>query len=162
MHVATKPWSSPGSNLSTRRWCWVCFCSESREALVEAERSLLQEVLALLEGACPALEERSLLVDALKQLDELFLLVVVGEFNSGKSSVRPLCHPSASCIMSGVIINTSHASHQTCVAGNSHPDCPHVNRGSSADLSHVPGSSVLPALGESCLSVQYTVLTPRS
>jgi len=62
---------------------------------VEAERSLLQEALALLERACPALEERSLLVDALKQLDELFLLVVVGEFNSGKSSVsggRHLCH----------------------------------------------------------------------
>ena len=54
---------------------------------MEAERSLLQEALALLERACPALEERSLLVDALKQLDELFLLVVVGEFNSGKSSV---------------------------------------------------------------------------
>ena len=28
-----------------------------------------------------------MLTDALKQLDELFLLVVVGEFNSGKSSV---------------------------------------------------------------------------
>ena len=60
---------------------------------MEAERSLLQEVLELLEAACPALEERSLLVDALKQLDELFLLVVVGEFNSGKSSVRPPACP---------------------------------------------------------------------
>ena len=57
---------------------------------MELERSLLQEALALLERACPALEERSLLVDALKQLDELFLLVVVGEFNSGKSSVSGL------------------------------------------------------------------------
>ena len=50
-------------------------------------------MLELLEAACPALEERSLLVDALKQLDELFLLVVVGEFNSGKSSVRPPACP---------------------------------------------------------------------
>lgn len=33
------------------------------------------------------MDERGLLADALKQLDELFLLVVVGEFNSGKSSV---------------------------------------------------------------------------
>jgi Dynamin family len=33
------------------------------------------------------MEERSMLADALKQLDELFLLVVVGEFNSGKSTV---------------------------------------------------------------------------
>ena len=71
-------------------WSSCVVRSEPREALVEAERALLQEALALLEHACPALEERSLLVDALKQLDELFLLVVVGEFNSGKSSVsRP-------------------------------------------------------------------------
>ena len=33
------------------------------------------------------MEELSLLRDAIKQLDELFLLVVVGEFNSGKSSI---------------------------------------------------------------------------
>ena len=33
------------------------------------------------------MEELSLLKDAIKQLDELFLLVVVGEFNSGKSSI---------------------------------------------------------------------------
>lgn len=30
------------------------------------------------------MDERGLLADAIKQLDELFLLVVVGEFNSGK------------------------------------------------------------------------------
>lgn len=35
----------------------------------------------------PQMDERGLLADAIKQLDELFLLVVVGEFNSGKSSV---------------------------------------------------------------------------
>ena len=33
------------------------------------------------------MEERGIVDDALKQLDELFLLVVVGEFNSGKSSI---------------------------------------------------------------------------
>ena len=33
------------------------------------------------------MEELNLLVDAIKQLDELFLLVIVGEFNSGKSSI---------------------------------------------------------------------------
>jgi hypothetical protein len=68
----------------------TCACSEPREALVEAERALLVDTLALLEEVCPALEERALLADALKQLDELFLLVIVGEFNSGKSSVRLL------------------------------------------------------------------------
>ena len=33
------------------------------------------------------MDEISLVRDALTQLDELFLLVVVGEFNSGKSSI---------------------------------------------------------------------------
>ena len=61
--------------------------SPAKEDLVEAERQLLQQVLGLLEQATPEMAEMSMLTDALKQLDELFLLVVVGEFNSGKSSV---------------------------------------------------------------------------
>ena len=63
------------------------FLSPAKEDLVEAERQLLQQVLGLLQQATPQMEEMSMLTDALKQLDELFLLVVVGEFNSGKSSV---------------------------------------------------------------------------
>ena len=59
--------------------------SASREALVEAERGLLTDLLGFLAEACPGMEEASLLRDALRQLDELFLLVVVGEFNSGGS-----------------------------------------------------------------------------
>ena len=35
----------------------------------------------------PGMEEAGLLRDALAQLDQPFLVVVVGEFNSGKSSV---------------------------------------------------------------------------
>lgn len=54
---------------------------------MEAERQLLQQLLSLLQQATPEMQEMSMLTDALKQLDELFLLVVVGEFNSGKSSV---------------------------------------------------------------------------
>jgi hypothetical protein len=42
------------------------------------------QVLAFLEQRCPQLEEAQLLRDAMKQLDELFLLVVLGEFNSGE------------------------------------------------------------------------------
>lgn len=64
--------------------------SASREALVEAERELLSELLVFLEEACPGMEEAALLGDALKQLDELFLLVVVGEFNSGARGGRAL------------------------------------------------------------------------
>jgi len=42
---------------------------------------------AAMQEAAPELEELNLLVDAIKQLDELFLMVIVGEFNSGKSSI---------------------------------------------------------------------------
>ena len=40
------------------------------------------------------MDERGLLVDAIKQLDELFLLVIVGEFNSGALVNQPAtsCH----------------------------------------------------------------------
>lgn len=48
---------------------------------------LPMQILKLLQEATPEMAEMSMLTDALKQLDELFLLVVVGEFNSGKSSV---------------------------------------------------------------------------
>ncbi|KAL3157911.1 hypothetical protein ABBQ32_012318 [Trebouxia sp. C0010 RCD-2024] len=61
--------------------------SAAKEDLVEAERQLLEQLLGLLQQATPEMQEMSMLTDALKQLDELFLLVVVGEFNSGKSSV---------------------------------------------------------------------------
>ena len=44
-------------------------------------------MLEVLQEATPQMAELSMLTDAIKQLDELFLLVVVGEFNSGKSSV---------------------------------------------------------------------------
>ncbi|KAL4458908.1 hypothetical protein ABPG75_013773 [Micractinium tetrahymenae] len=61
--------------------------SSSREELVDAERVFFTEVVGFLERWCPALEEAQLLRDSIKQLDELFLLVVLGEFNSGKSAV---------------------------------------------------------------------------
>ena len=56
-------------------------------ALLERERALLDEATAFLSAAAPALEEIDLLVEARKGLEELFLLVIVGEFNAGKSSV---------------------------------------------------------------------------
>lgn len=73
----------------------------SREDVLEAERRLLSRVLAAIKQSSPGMqplhcghtveptccmsdmEEIGLLEDALSQLDELFLLVVVGEFNSG-------------------------------------------------------------------------------
>lgn len=49
------------------------------------------QVLSFLDSWCPSLEEAQLLRDAMKQLDELFLLVVLGEFNSGEQPTSCLC-----------------------------------------------------------------------
>jgi len=61
--------------------------NERQIDLWRAERKAIQHLLQLLAGweANPADLQR--LQDALGQLDELFLLVVVGEFNSGKSAL---------------------------------------------------------------------------
>ncbi|KFM26711.1 Uncharacterized protein in xynA 3'region [Auxenochlorella protothecoides] len=59
----------------------------SDDELVERERELLQRVLAFVGQATPSLEGQDLVRDALSQLDDPFLIVVVGEFNSGKSAV---------------------------------------------------------------------------
>ncbi|OIV91325.1 hypothetical protein TanjilG_01943 [Lupinus angustifolius] len=61
---------------------------EGREKrLIESERSVLSEAIEAIKKAAPLMEEVSLLNDAVSQIDEPFLLVIVGEFNSGKSSV---------------------------------------------------------------------------
>jgi len=59
---------------------------EQRE-LLTSERSLLAEVKAGLERCEISAEDLSALADSVGQLDELFLLVVVGEFNAGKSAL---------------------------------------------------------------------------
>ena len=60
--------------------------AEQKE-LLEAERSLLAEVRAGLERCEIPAGDLSALADSVNQLDELFLLVVVGEFNAGKSAL---------------------------------------------------------------------------
>ncbi|XP_045808874.1 probable transmembrane GTPase FZO-like, chloroplastic [Trifolium pratense] len=61
---------------------------EDREKqLIEMERSVLNEAIEVIKKAAPLMEEVSLLEDAVSQIDEPFLLVIVGEFNSGKSTV---------------------------------------------------------------------------
>ncbi len=61
--------------------------STERERLIMRQKTFLQSLIDFLALATPSLEEVSLLRDSLKQLDELFLVVIVGEFNSGKSAV---------------------------------------------------------------------------
>ena len=59
---------------------------ERREALVERERALLERLVAFLKDFGAPSEDADLVRRALSDLEELFLLVIVGEFNSGKSA----------------------------------------------------------------------------
>ncbi|XP_031122217.1 probable transmembrane GTPase FZO-like, chloroplastic [Ipomoea triloba] len=59
---------------------------EREQQLIETEKLILRETINAIEQAAPLMEEVSLLIDAVSQLDEPFLLVIVGEFNSGKST----------------------------------------------------------------------------
>lgn len=59
---------------------------DREKQLLEKERLVLHETISVIEKAAPMMEEISLLKDAVSQLDEPFLLVIVGEFNSGKST----------------------------------------------------------------------------
>jgi small GTP-binding protein len=60
--------------------------TDAQENLLKDSRSLLNDLRASLTqfGATP--EDHKNLADSIRQLDELFLMVVVGEFNSGKSA----------------------------------------------------------------------------
>lgn len=61
---------------------------ERQEALLAEERTLMQRLRTVLEafGSEVAPADLRTLDDTIRHLDELFLLVVAGEFNSGKSS----------------------------------------------------------------------------
>ncbi|GAB2293631.1 hypothetical protein Dimus_027844 [Dionaea muscipula] len=61
---------------------------EDREVqFIRKERRTLLEAINIIQKAAPLMEEVSLLEHAVAQLNEPFLLVIVGEFNSGKSTV---------------------------------------------------------------------------
>jgi len=60
---------------------------EARQDLLREERRRLGDLRVLLVRLGAADESQKILAHAIAQLDELFLLVVVGEFNSGKSSL---------------------------------------------------------------------------
>ena len=59
---------------------------ERRGALVERERGLLERLISFLEDFGAPKEDAELVRRALADLEEMFLLVIVGEFNSGKSA----------------------------------------------------------------------------
>src|ERR671933_614981 len=59
---------------------------ERREALVNRERVLMERLIGFLKDFGAPQEDAELVRRALSDLEELFLLVIVGEFNSGKSA----------------------------------------------------------------------------
>ncbi len=61
--------------------------SVEREELLRQTRQALGELRDAIGQAQVTDEERNALADSIRQLDELFLLVIAGEFNSGKSSL---------------------------------------------------------------------------
>jgi small GTP-binding protein len=61
--------------------------NEKQEAFLKDERRLMNDLRLLLEQVGLEAADREALSQSISQLDELFLLVVVGEFNSGKSAV---------------------------------------------------------------------------
>lgn len=60
--------------------------NETQDKLLVNERNKLNDLRAVLTEFNASNEDIKILGDTIKQLDELFLLVVVGEFNSGKSA----------------------------------------------------------------------------
>ena len=61
--------------------------TEVQEALLKEERNLLSDLRVRLVAFGASREDQETLAQSIRQLDELFLLVVVGEFNAGKSAL---------------------------------------------------------------------------
>jgi small GTP-binding protein len=60
--------------------------NEKQETLIKEERQVLNDLRVSLVQFNAAPEDQETLADSIQQLDELFLLVIVGEFNAGKSA----------------------------------------------------------------------------
>jgi small GTP-binding protein len=61
--------------------------TDAQRDLLDSERALLAKVAEVLEQSDASQDDLRTLADSVAQLDELFLLVVVGEFNAGKSAL---------------------------------------------------------------------------
>ncbi|MCX5919595.1 MAG: dynamin family protein, partial [Deltaproteobacteria bacterium] len=61
--------------------------TKEQESLLKEERGLMNDLRTALVKFEAEPEDEATLRDSIQQLDELFLLVVVGEFNSGKTAV---------------------------------------------------------------------------
>src|SRR5829696_5348547 len=83
--VADRPAPPGGYNAPRRRWR-MRILDERHEALVDRERELLGRFIGFLKDFGAPSDDVDLVQRTLSDLEELFLLVIVGEFNSGKSA----------------------------------------------------------------------------
>ena len=61
--------------------------SDDQERLLTDERRVLGDLQVVLAGSGASEEAQATLAQSVRQLDELFLLVVVGEFNGARNAV---------------------------------------------------------------------------
>lgn len=61
--------------------------NSKKEELLRDERKVMNDLQLILENLGIEAEDKEALQQSIQQLDDLFLIVVVGEFNSGKSAV---------------------------------------------------------------------------
>src|SRR5215216_8108106 len=83
--VADRPAPPGGYNAPRRRWR-MRILDERHEALVDRVRELLGRFIGFLKDFGAPSNDVDLVQRTLSDLEELFLLVIVGEFNSGKSA----------------------------------------------------------------------------
>ena len=60
--------------------------NQEQQELLRHTRDVLGQLRDALGKSSASDEDREALADSIRQLDELFLLVIAGEFNSGKST----------------------------------------------------------------------------
>ena len=65
----------------------ISILTPHQEEILKLERQWLTDLQQILNKLGPTEDEQMILSNSIKQLDELFLLVVVGEFNAGKSAL---------------------------------------------------------------------------
>lgn len=81
--------------------------TNEQEALLKRSRDVLGSVRDTLASSSSTAEEREALAESIRQLDELFLLVVAGEFNAGKSSFVNALLGTEGLLQTGVTPTTS-------------------------------------------------------
>ncbi|MBC8332892.1 MAG: dynamin family protein [Anaerolineae bacterium] len=60
--------------------------SKQQDTLLKEERNLLRDLRVTLANMSAPVEDQTALEESIQQLDDFFLLVIVGEFNAGKSA----------------------------------------------------------------------------